>query len=148
MGGVASVFERSLQAEISLSFFLPLVVYMSDAVGTQTETLLIRRMAARKVSAVREIVLETGTGFLSARSSDSWLCWHYIYGPVNPFSRMIVGLAVLASAITAAVIASCLPLLLSAMKADPAAASGPVATVIQDFLSVTIYLGIASLLLI
>ena len=64
MGGMASVFERSLQAEISLSFFLPLVVYMSDAVGTQTEALLIRRMAARRVSAVKEIILETGTGLL------------------------------------------------------------------------------------
>lgn len=148
MGGMASVFERSLQAEISLSFFLPLVVYMSDAVGTQTEALLIRRMAARRVSAVKEVMLETGTGLLIGSIIGLLALLALYLWTGKPVLALIVGLAVLASAITAAVIASCLPLLLSAMKADPAAASGPVATVIQDFLSVTIYLGIASLLLI
>jgi magnesium transporter len=44
-GGVASVFEASLKSEVALAFFLPLVVYMADAVGTQTETVLVRRLA-------------------------------------------------------------------------------------------------------
>lgn len=147
MGGVASVFEHSLQAEISLSFFLPLVVYMSDAIGTQTETLLIRRMAARKVSVVREVVLETGTGLIIGSIIGLLALLTLYFWTGKPMLALIVGLAVLSSAITAAVIASSLPLFLSAIKADPAAASGPLATVVQDFLSVTIYLGIASFFL-
>jgi magnesium transporter len=43
-GGVASIFEESLKREVTLAFFLPLVVYMADAIGTQTETILVRRM--------------------------------------------------------------------------------------------------------
>ena len=39
-GGVASIFEESLKREVTLAFFLPLVVYMADAIGTQTETIL------------------------------------------------------------------------------------------------------------
>lgn len=147
MGGIASIFERSLRVEISLSFFLPLVVYMSDAIGTQTETLTIRRMAARKLFFGQEIAREAATGLIigSIVGISSTLVLALWTGNLNV--AVIVGLAVFSSAITATIIASCLPLLLSAMKADPAAASGPVATVIQDFLSVTIYLGIATLAL-
>jgi Mg/Co/Ni transporter MgtE len=39
-------FERQLEANVLLAFFIPAVVYMADAVGTQTETVLIRALAA------------------------------------------------------------------------------------------------------
>ncbi|HJS51997.1 MAG TPA: magnesium transporter [Pyrinomonadaceae bacterium] len=147
IGGVASAFERALRVEISLAFFLPLVVYMSDAIGTQTETLVIRRMAARKVPAGREIALESATGLLIG-SIVGFLALLTLYLWTDKITvAIIVGLAILFSAVTATLIASSLPLLLSRMKVDPAAASGPIATVIQDFLSVTIYLGIASMVL-
>ena len=44
-------------------------------------------------------------------------------------------------------IASLLPIGLSRMGVDLALASGPVATVVQDILSVAVYLGIAALIL-
>jgi magnesium transporter len=39
-------FEHQLEANVLLGFFIPAVVYMADAVGTQTETVLIRALAA------------------------------------------------------------------------------------------------------
>src|SRR5688572_1349798 len=147
IGGVASAFERALRVEISLAFFLPLVVYMSDAIGTQTETLVIRRMAARKVPAGREIALESATGLLIGSIVGFFALIALYLWTDKTTVAIIVGLAILFSAVTATLIASSLPLLLSRMKVDPAAASGPIATVIQDFLSVTIYLGIASMVL-
>ena len=39
--GIARTFEAALEREIAMAFFLPLVVYMADAVGTQTETVLV-----------------------------------------------------------------------------------------------------------
>ena len=48
-GGVASLFEAPLKDNITLAFFLPLVVYMADAVVTQTETILVRALAYGKV---------------------------------------------------------------------------------------------------
>lgn len=52
-----------------------------------------------------------------------------------------------APTILATIIASLLPLGLARMGADPALASGPIATVVQDLLSVAVYLGIATALL-
>ena len=48
MGATALVggFEQQLEANVLLAFFIPAVVYMADAVGTQTETVLIRALAA------------------------------------------------------------------------------------------------------
>src|SRR5690606_8534416 len=40
--GVIDSFEQSLNRQILLAIFLPGVVYLADAVGTQTETLVIR----------------------------------------------------------------------------------------------------------
>lgn len=61
-GGVASAFEASLKNEVSLAFFLPLVVYMADAVGTQTETVLVRRLAYGEVALWTQLAREALIG--------------------------------------------------------------------------------------
>ena len=38
---IVGAFESQLEKKVLLAFFLPGVVYMADAVGTQTETVLI-----------------------------------------------------------------------------------------------------------
>ena len=42
---VVGGFEEQLDKTVLLAFFLPAVVYMADAVGTQTETVLIRGLS-------------------------------------------------------------------------------------------------------
>jgi len=42
---VVGAFEDDLRTQVLLAFFIPAVVYMADAVGTQTETLVIRGMS-------------------------------------------------------------------------------------------------------
>jgi magnesium transporter len=52
-----------LQAKILLASFLPGIVYMADAVGTQTETLMIRGLSVGV--AIRKVArLEVLTGLL------------------------------------------------------------------------------------
>jgi Mg/Co/Ni transporter MgtE len=40
-------FEVQLQAQVMLAFFLPGIAYLADAVGTQTETLVVRGLSVR-----------------------------------------------------------------------------------------------------
>ena len=63
-GGVASLFEAPLKDNITLAFFLPLVVYMADAVVTQTETILVRALAYGKVSLRTQLLREGAVGLL------------------------------------------------------------------------------------
>jgi magnesium transporter len=54
-----------------------------------------------------------------------------------------IALALFASTSTATVMAMALPYALNALGRDPAFGSGPLATVIQDLLSIVIYFAVA-----
>jgi magnesium transporter len=58
-----------------------------------------------------------------------------------------VSLTVLAASTVATMIAMALPYLLHRLGYDPAFGSGPLATVVQDLLSIVIYLGAVRLVL-
>jgi len=146
-GGVAGFFEASLQREITLAFFLPLVVYMADAVGTQTETVLVRALSYGRVSLSAQLAQEGVLGLLigvtvGVLAGGVLLVW-VGQGPI----AMVIGVTLAATAVVATLVASLLPWGLARLGADPALASGPVATVLQDLLSVGIYLGIATAML-
>lgn len=145
--GVASAFEGSLKREVALAFFLPLVVYMADAVGTQTETVLVRRLAYGDVALwtqlAREAFIGASIGAIVAivAAGGLWI-WNG-----HPALALVVGASLGVTAVVATVMASLLPLGLVRLGADPALASGPIATVVQDILSVGVYLMIATALL-
>ncbi|MHB8841449.1 MAG: CBS domain-containing protein [Candidatus Aquicultor sp.] len=94
---VVDFFEQTLQKELALAFFIPAIVYMSDAVGTQTETIFIRSLSLEAFS-VRKYVLREALIGLSLASILSILI--FIFATVYLQSikvAAIVGLAMLAS---------------------------------------------------
>jgi magnesium transporter len=135
-------FERQLSEKVLLAFFVPGVVYMADAVGTQTETLLIRGLSVgvtiRSVLR-RELLTGAVIGLLVAAAflPFALLAW----GDANMAAA--VALALLASCSVASIVAMALPALFEHFGRDPAFGSGPLATVIQDLLSIAIYFAIA-----
>jgi len=141
-GGVASAFEVSLKREVALAFFLPLVVYMADAVGTQTETLIVRGLSVG-VSMYRVVWRELLTGLLVGGALALLFfpigLWRWRQADV----ALTVSLALLFACSTATVVAMALPWVLYRLGRDPAFGSGPLATVIQDLLSIIIYFAIA-----
>jgi magnesium transporter len=146
-GGVASLFEAPMKDNIALAFFLPLVVYMADAVGTQTETILVRALAYGKVPLGTQLLREGTVGLLiggivGLSAGACLLAW----GGTRSLAFTLAATLAL-TAMIATLVASLLPIGLSRVGVDPALASGPVATVVQDILSVTVYLGIATLIL-
>jgi magnesium transporter len=146
-GGVAAIFEAPLKDNIALAFFLPLVVYMADAVGTQTETILVRALAYGRVSLGTQLLREGTVGLLigavvGLSAGACLLAW----GGTRSVAFTLASTLAL-TALIATLVASLLPIGLSRMGVDPALASGPVATVVQDILSVAVYLGIATMIL-
>jgi magnesium transporter len=146
-GGIASMFEAALQQEITLAFFLPLVVYMADAVGTQTETILVRSLAYGKVSLSIQLMREGVLGLLIGATIGGMATLGLLIFDGRGTVAMVVGLTLTVTAVIATIVASLLPWGLEGMGADPAMASGPIATVVQDLLSVAVYLWIATMLL-
>lgn len=136
---LVAAFEDKLQAQVILAFFVPGIVYLADAVGTQTETLVIRGMSVG-VSIERVFLREALTGgligLILAGLFFPVVLWRWERFDV----AAAVSLALLAACSIASAVAMLLPWALRALRQDPAFAAGPLATVIQDLLSVLIYL--------
>jgi magnesium transporter len=136
---LVAAFEAKLQAHIVLAFFIPGIVYLADAVGTQTETLVIRGMSLGiAVERVfwRETVTGAFIGFVLAGLCFPIVLARWGRGDV----ALAVALALLGACSVASAVATLLPWGLRLLRQDPAFAAGPIATVIQDLLSVLIYL--------
>jgi magnesium transporter len=139
-----SAFEARLEAEVALAFFIPGIVYIADAVGTQTEAVVVRGLSANihpRGVAVREVLTGALVGMTLAIVTYPMAL--LLAGPAIAFT---VACSVFAATSVATALAMGLPWLLWRLDLDPAFGSGPLATVAQDVLSLLIYVGFATLL--
>ncbi len=131
-----SRFEATLQATLAVAFFIPAIVYLADAIGTQTEAV------------ARSLVWgEMRTGLLigAALALLAWPAVWLAFGDGRLATTVALSLVTAGTAATT--IGLLFPWLLARLGKDPALGSGPVATIAQDTLSLAVYLGLASLLL-
>jgi magnesium transporter len=116
---------------------------MADAVGTQTEALVIRGFSVgiRMGRVVRrELITGVLVGLAIALVFYPIALWRW----EQPDIALAISIALLFACASATVIAMALPWTFQALGRDPAFGSGPLATVIQDLLSILIYLAVAS----
>ena len=139
-------FETQLEMKVVLAFFIPGIVYMADAVGTQTETIIVRglsigvpmrRMVGRELLAG----LAIGVAIGAVAAPMVWWRWN------DADLALAVGLSLFAACSTATVVAMALPWMFDLFDIDPAFGSGPLATVVQDLLSIWIYFLVATIVI-
>jgi magnesium transporter len=135
-------FEADLASDVRLTFFIPGIVYMADAVGTQTEALVIRGLSVG-VEIRRVFRLETVTG-LCVGLVVALLAYPGVWLMLGsqPIA-LVVSVSLVAACSVATVVAMSLPWVVSRLGRDPAFGSGPLATVAQDLLSLVIYFAVA-----
>ncbi len=139
---IVGAYEEEIRTQVLLASFLPGVVYLADAVGTQTEAIVIRGLSVGvriPQIAVREILAGLIVGLVIAAAFVPIAT--VIWGDVDV--AVGVGLGLLAACSIATVVAMALPWAFQRLNADPAFGSGPLATVIQDLLSIVVYFLIA-----
>jgi magnesium transporter len=140
-------FEQVLEAQIAVAFFIPAIVYLADAVGTQSEAVAVRGLSLTEVGIARLLRGEIAVGMLMG------VVLSVLAGAfaVAAFGRLDLAVAVAAALFGACAIATSvglfLPWVFAQANWDPALASGPVGTIIQDVLSLLIYFAAASMLL-
>lgn len=142
-----SRFEAVLSQNISLAFFIPAIVYLSDAVGTQTETLYIRALSRGRVNFTQTLLKEIFVGLALGLTLGSLLGAIAWLWQGNLKVALIVGLAMMVNLTMAPILALLTSQLFYKEHADPALGAGPTATIIQDALSLTVYLVTATFVL-
>jgi magnesium transporter len=136
-------FEGVLKEHILLAFFIPAIVYLADAVGTQTETVIVRGLSVGvglKQVVLRELLTGLLIGLAISAVAFPLLYWRWESTDV----ALGISLSIFAACSTASATAMVIPWALSRIGLDPAYGSGPLATVIQDVLSILIYFVIAT----
>jgi magnesium transporter len=141
--GVVARFEPALERSVALAFFMPAIVYLADAIGTQTEAAAVRGLSLVHRPLGRLLAGELATGLIIGLVLALFalpLAW-LGFGDLR--LAIAVALAIVVAGSVAAGVGLLFPWLLSRFGFDPAYGSGPVATIIQDVLSLLAYFGIA-----
>jgi magnesium transporter len=135
-------FEHALSANITIAFFIPALVYLADAVGTQTEAIVVRGLSLRMRPLLPLLIGEVATGALIGLPL-AFLAFLGIWFVFQDLRLAIgVAMALFAASTIASVLGLLLPWLLARVGTDPAFGSGPVATIIQDVLTIAIYFAV------
>jgi len=136
---VVARFESALAAKPALAFFVPGLVYLADAIGTQSESVAVRGLSLSHVGLARLLGGELRTGLLIglvlALLSFPMVWW--VFGELRLAAAVTLALA--GASTLASVLGLLLPWLLVRVGSDPAYGSGPLATIVQDVLSLLIY---------
>ena len=145
---IVSKYEAILSADVRLAFFIPIIVYLSDAIGTQTETIYVRELSENKeINFAKYIFKESVIGFGLGIISGTLLGLFAAYWLTSSAIGFTLGLTMLINLTFAPVLAVFIPNILYKRRADPALGSGPIATIIQDLLSLLVYFFMASIII-
>lgn len=144
---VMARFEHALQTHLAVAFFVPGLVYLADAIGTQTEAIAVRGLSLSHARLGPLLVPELRTGLLIGLVLGALVFVFVWIGFGEMRLAASVSIAVMFAGAAATSIGLILPWLLAHAGSDPALGSGPLATVIQDVLSLLIYFGVVTLLL-
>jgi magnesium transporter len=145
---VIGMFESTIERLAILAVFLPVVAGQGGIAGTQTLTLVVRGIAlgeitgrqARRVLA-REALLGGVHGlYLAVLVGLVGLVW-----VGGPYLALILGAAMLGNMFVAGIVGAGVPLMLRALKQDPAVSSAVVVTTATDVTGFLLFLGLAAL---
>lgn len=145
--GIMAGFEATLRANLAVAFFIPSLVYLTDAIGTQTEAIAVRGLAVRRRPLRRLLVGEALTGGAIGLILGvlAVLGIWAVFGDLR--IAVSVGIALFLAGMLASSIGLVLPWTLARWGLDPAFGSGPVATIIQDVLTIAVYFFISATLI-
>ena len=148
---VIGYFEETLEAIVLLAAFIPLIMDSAGNVGTQSLAVAVRGLALgtiQKGSLGKMIRREFATGLMLGLT-----CMIVLGIAINLFYQgnamlaLIVGISIFITLSISTIIGATVPLIINKFKLDPAIASGPFITTINDIIGLLIYFSIATTLL-
>jgi len=144
-GAALAHFENTIQAMVSLLFFLPLLIASSGNAGAQSATLMIRSLA------VGDVIIRDWLRLLGREFLVSFLLGITMAIGVSliatfraPDILVVVALTMVLTVMTGSLIGLLLPFIFTKLKLDPAAASAPLITSLADIIGVIIYFTVAN----
>lgn len=145
---VMAGFEESLAANVAVAFFVPALVYIAGAIGTQAVSVAVRGLSgdAVAIAGLLRDELIIGIAIGASLGLVSAIMVFLAFG--HAALALAVGLAVLGGGVISAVVGFGLPWAFVRFGSDPALGSGPICTIVQDVASLLIYFMLVTALVI
>lgn len=143
---VIEMFEGDMAANAAIAFFLPLIAAMGGNVGVQSSSIVVQALASHTTgldSVAKRLFKEFSVAFLNAIICATILfIVNFIF--IDSFALTIsTSTALFIVIIFASIFGTFVPLVLNRFKIDPALATGPFITTVNDITGLLIYLNIA-----
>ncbi len=160
VSGVVGIFEAVVAQLPLIMAFQSLILDMAGNAGTQSLAVTIRVLMDENISGRQKIFLvtkETRVGFINGLILGALsfiLVGFYLMGLKNQRAAVAfaisacTGIALLFAMVLSSLSGTLIPLMFKKLSVDPAAASGPLITTINDLVAVITYYGLAWVLII
>ncbi len=136
-------FESSLKIYPEMAFFIPLIAAMGGNVGIQSSAIIVQGLANNTLRTDRTF-RKLGKEFLVALLNGlilAILIFIYNYFTSDTFALTItVSVSLISVVVIAALFGTFIPLVLNRYKIDPALATGPFITTMNDIIGLLIYM--------
>jgi magnesium transporter len=149
-GTVLRHFETTLQAVVSLSFFIPLLIGTGGNAGSQTVASIIRALALDEVEPrdlISVVLRELGVGALLGVLLGAVAYGRVLFWGLDPSMALVVAVTILCICVWANTVGSLIPIAADVVGIDPAVISAPMITTLVDATGLLIYFTVAVLVL-
>jgi len=146
---VISLYEADLKIHPEMAFFIPLIAAMGGNVGVQSSAIIVQGLANNSLGfsgVVPRLYKEFLVGLLNGLICAALILMYNMLFSDSMELSLTVSSALLAVIIFAALFGTFIPLILDKYKVDPALATGPFITTMNDILGLFIYFYIGSLM--
>lgn len=145
-----SYFEDTLESVVILAAFIPMIMGTAGNVGTQSLAVAVRNLSIDdkdKDSFFKTVKQEFTAGMMIGILAAVVMIGivMVIYG--NPVLGIIIGASIFLSVSLASVTGSVIPVIINKFNIDPAVASGPFITTLNDTMGLVVYFTIATSLI-
>ncbi|MFD2443212.1 magnesium transporter [Bacillus sp. CGMCC 1.16607] len=141
-------FEETLNRVAILATFIPLIAGMAGNTGTQALAVAVRGIATGEIeeeNKLKLLIREAGTGLITGTICGVLVSMVVYFWHGDVYLGLLVGVSIFSTLIVATLAGSFIPLIMHKCKIDPAVASGPFITTINDIISILIYFGMATI---
>src|SRR5690625_1767520 len=146
-GSIISGFEAALEQVVALAFFMPLIAGMTGNTGTQPLAVVVRGLTTVDLSfkqVIKLVFRELWVGIMIGVTCGVLIAIIAYVWQGSFTLGIVVGSSLLITLIIGTLAGTIIPLILYKFNVDPAIASGPLITTINDILSLIIYFGIVT----
>lgn len=142
-------YEHALQLHPEMAIFIPLIAAMAGNVGVQSSAIVVQGLANNSLGLDglwSKLLKELGVALINGIVLSSLIFGYCFFFESSMTLSLTVSTALLSVIIFAALFGTIVPLLLNKYKVDPALATGPFITTVNDIFGLFLYFLIGHLM--